>query len=56
GWVIDQYNQRLIWVPQHLHDLLPTPGLVDIMGTRRMVIDASDLRAGIEWSSCVGAS
>ncbi|KAH8828975.1 hypothetical protein DL96DRAFT_1596151 [Flagelloscypha sp. PMI_526] len=57
GWVVDQYNYRLIWVPQHLHEFLPTPGLLDIIGTRRMVvIDASDVQTGTEWSSCVDTS
>ncbi|KAH8814708.1 hypothetical protein DL96DRAFT_1624658, partial [Flagelloscypha sp. PMI_526] len=55
GWVIDKHNCHLVWIPHHFHEHLPTPGLVDIIGARRMVVlDASNMKTGIEWSSCIG--
>ncbi|KAH8795978.1 hypothetical protein DL96DRAFT_1645371 [Flagelloscypha sp. PMI_526] len=54
GWVVDEDNCRIVWIPHHLREFLPTPDLVDILGSHGMiVVDLSYMRIGPQWASCI---
>ncbi|KAH8818834.1 WD40-repeat-containing domain protein [Flagelloscypha sp. PMI_526] len=56
GWLIDPEKYRVVWIPHHLHEFLPRPNLVDIIGARGIIeVDMSDMRVGTEWPSCIEA-
>ncbi|GJJ08978.1 hypothetical protein Clacol_003199 [Clathrus columnatus] len=56
GWVVNQDDQLLFWVPKNYHLTLHVPGLVYILGEKSMKLDLSSFSYGESWTACSSSS
>ncbi|GJJ08975.1 hypothetical protein Clacol_003196 [Clathrus columnatus] len=52
GWVVNQDNQFLFWVPKDYHLTLHVPGLVHLLEETSMKLDLSSFSYGKSWVTC----
>ncbi|TBU23133.1 hypothetical protein BD311DRAFT_769109 [Dichomitus squalens] len=52
GWITDNNNHLLMWVPDEYRDCLLWRGMVKVMGCESITIDFSNACSGNGWANC----
>ena len=53
GWIMDDDDNLLIWVPDEYRASLWSPGMLVLVGREPIDIDFGSARHGIDWTKCI---
>ena len=53
GWIEDEDDHLLIWVPDEYRASLWSPGMLVLVGREPIDIDFGNARHGIDWTKCI---
>ena len=55
GWITDEDDNLLIWVPDEYRPSLWSPGTLVLVGREPIDIDFGDVYHGIDWTRCIAS-